>query len=307
MNHLVDAVGERCVQTDTAGRTPSVVTFGTDMTAAPPNPNQVGHAWDAVADGFDQHTTPYSLAFGTQVVDRLSVEPGQHVIDVAAGSGALAIPAARRGADVLAVDIAPRMVDHLRARAAAEGLDRLRTRVGDGEALDVPADSFDLAMSMNGVSLFPDLDGGVAELARVTRPSGTVALVVFGRLPAVEFIAFPLRAFQTTAPEVVVPPPGPLPPFRLAEPGALRRCLQSAGLQEVQVETVTWQFDVPSVDHLLDTFLGSNPIAGQLTAGLGREQFQQARGVLDGMLRERSGGEPGAVLHAEMQIGRGRA
>lgn len=277
------------------------------MTSAPPSPTQVRTAWDAVADGFDRHATPRTLALGEDVVDRLAVGPGQRVLDVAAGSGALALPAARRGAEVLAVDIAPRMVDHLRARADAEGLDRLEARVDDGEALDVPADSFDLAMSMNGVSLFPDLDGGVAELARVTRPSGTVALVVFGPLPTVEFIAFPLQALQATAPDVVVPPPGPLPPFRLAEPGALRRCLESAGLRDVQVDAVTWELEVRSVDDLLDLFLGSNPIAGQLTAGLSREQFQQAREVLDGMLRERSGGAPGGVLRAEMQIGRGRA
>lgn len=265
----------------------------------------VRDAWDAIADRFDRYATPQTMAFGTQVMARLPLGPGVAVLDVAAGSGGLSIPAARTGADVVAVDIAPTMIERLAARGRAEGLTTLQARVGDGTALDVDDDTFDVAVSMNGVSLFPDLEAGLRELVRATRPGGTVLVATFGPVQRAEFIAFWLRALQATAPGAIPTPPDPMPPFRLADPATFRQALVAAGLHDVGVETATWEMAFDSVDHLMDTTLGSNPIAGQLTAGVTDQQLDQARQVLDGMLRERSGGDPGAVLHTEMRIGQG--
>lgn len=265
----------------------------------------VRDAWDAIADRFDRYATPQTMAFGTQVMARLPLGPGVAVLDVAAGSGGLSIPAARTGADVVAVDIAPTMIERLAARGRAEGLTTLQARVGDGTALDVDDDTFDVAVSMNGVSLFPDLEAGLRELVRATRPGGTVLVATFGPVQRAEFIAFWLRALQATAPGAIPTPPDPMPPFRLADPSTFRKALVAAGLHDVGVETATWEMAFDSVDHLMDTTLGSNPIAGQLTAGVTDQQLDQARQVLDGMLRERSGGDPGAVLHTEMRIGQG--
>src|SRR5690606_11409635 len=116
------------------------------------------------------------------------------VLDVAAGSGALSLPAARLGARVLAVDISPGMVERLAARARAEGLANLETRVMDGHALELEDNTFDLAASQFGVMLFPDLPRGLSEMARVTRPGGRVLVVTFGPFEQVEFIGFFIRA-----------------------------------------------------------------------------------------------------------------
>lgn len=276
------------------------------MSTQTPTPTQVRAAWDSIAAGFDRHATPHSMAFGDQVMARLMPGAGTRVIDVAAGSGALSIPAARRGADVLAVDISPVMIERLGMRARAEGLSTLEARVGDGEALDLDDDTFDLAVSMNGVSLFPDLERGLAELVRVTRRGGTVGLVTFGPLSEVEFVAFPLAALRAAAPDTMPAPPDPMPPFRLADAGVLQAALEGLGLQAVTVDTIIWEQAFSSADDLLDMVMSSNPIAGQLTADLRPEQFVQARQVLDGMLRERSSGEAGAVLQATMRLGHGR-
>ena len=86
-----------------------------------PTTDQIRSAWDALAPRFDKFITPeWTLPFGERVLRRVDLRPGVS-LDVACGSGALAIPAARRGADVVAVDIA-RMIERLRARASAEGL-----------------------------------------------------------------------------------------------------------------------------------------------------------------------------------------
>lgn len=267
-------------------------------------PRQIRDAWETIADRFDRYTTPQTITFGERVLSGLDLGPGVSVLDVAAGSGGLSIPAARTGADVVAVDFSPTMIERLLQRAQTEGLTTLSARVGDGQRLDVNDASFDVALSMNGVSLFPDLAGGLREMVRVTRPGGRVMVVTFGPLPRAEFIAFFLGALRATAPEAIPPPNGPMPPFRLADPATFREALVSVGLRDVRIDTATWDMHVDSADHLLDVVLASNPIAGQLAAGLSDSQLRQARQVLDGMLRERSGG-PGADLQAEMRIGLG--
>lgn len=269
-----------------------------------PTTEQIRDAWDSIADEFDQYVTPHTMALGERVLSRLDLGPGVQVLDVAAGSGGLSIPAARSGADVVAVDISPTMIDRLAARARSEGLSTLEARVGDGTALGFDVAEFDAAVSMNGVSLFPDIVAGLREMGRVTRSGGQVLIVTFGPLPQAEFIAFCMGALRATLGEAMPVPPNPLPPFRLADPATLQATLVQAGLHDPRVDTMTWEMPFRSADHLIDMTLAGNPIAGQLTAGLTEDQFAQVRHVLDGMLRERSGGAPGAVLHAEMRIGR---
>lgn len=275
------------------------------MSMQAPSATQIRDAWDTVADGFDRHVTPHTLEIGEHIVSRLDLQPGLRLLDVGAGSGALSIPAARAGAEVLAVDIAPTMIERLGARAEAEGLTTLRAEVGDGTDLDLDDGSFDVAVSLNGVSLFPDLTGGLGEMVRVTRQGGQVLVGTFGPIPNVEFVGFFFGALRAVAPDRLPPPDEPLPPFRLAEPVTLQRALGSVGLQDVTFDVVTWETTFDSVGHFLDVIMSSNPIAGQLTAQLSAEQRDQLEQVLDGMLRERSGGQTGAVLRSQVNIGRG--
>lgn len=274
------------------------------MTVPTPTTTQVRDAWEGIADDFDRHTTPQTLTLGERIVARTAIGRGARVLDVAAGSGALSIPAARAGAEVTAVDIAPTMVERLAARAAAAGL-TLDTAVGDGAALVLDDDSFDVTMSLNGISLFDDLELGLSEAVRVTRPGGQVAIGTFAALPQVEFVAFFLGALRTAADGSLPMPSGPLPPFRLADPDVLAATLRRVGLTGVAVETLSWETPFTSVDHLLACVLGSNPIAGRLLGELDVDQRDRVRAVLDGMLRERSGGATGAVLHNRVHLGRG--
>jgi ubiquinone/menaquinone biosynthesis C-methylase UbiE len=267
---------------------------------------QIRDAWDAVAVGFDEFGTPQTLGLGEEVVGRLGLGPGMRFLDVGTGSGALAIPAARLGAQVVAVDIAPVMIERLRARAAREGLPDLDSRVMDGHALDLKDDTFDVSASQNGVSLFPDLAGGLAELVRVTKPGGRVLIVVFGPPKKVEFFGFFMGALQAAVPGFTPLPTDPPPlPFQVADPDVLRRRLTEAGLTGVTVEAVTWDMRFESVTQFWDWIISSNPIAVQLTADLTAEQTADVRQVLDGMFRERSGGMPGVVLHTGVNVGVG--
>lgn len=273
-----------------------------------PDSEQVRAGWDAIAPGFDEHLTPLNIVHGERVLRRAGLTGGMRFLDVATGSGALAIPAARAGARVVATDISPAMVERLTARARDEGLDDLDARVMDGHALELDDDTFDLATSQHGVSLFGDIDRGLREIVRVTRAGGRVVIIAFGPLPRAEFLTFFLGALRAAVPGFAGPPMDPPPlPFQVADPGVLGAKLTAAGLSDVTVDTVVWDLPIRSADHLWQVVTTSNPIGAQLVAGLDETQVDDARRVLDGMLRERSGGGPDAVLHTGINVGTGTA
>ncbi|GAB3409921.1 class I SAM-dependent methyltransferase [Flindersiella endophytica] len=262
--------------------------------------------WDDIAERYDEYTTPKSLQYGAEILDLLGIGGSMRFLDVAAGSGALSIPAARSGADVLATDLSPVMMERLRARARSEGLTRLETEVMDGLDLKLADDSFDVAASQHGVSLFPEVGRGLAELVRVTKPGGKVVVVAFGAFQKAEFIGFLLSAMQAAVPGFTgLAADAPPPPFQLSDPAVFRARLTEAGLRDVRVDTISCDTPFDSARHLWDMVTSSNPIGADMVAGLTAEQRAEVRHVLDGILRERSGGSPGAVLHLELNIGTG--
>lgn len=112
---------------------------------------------------------------GEEFVAGLGVGPGMRVLDVATGTGNLALPMARRGAEVTGVDIATNLLAQGRERAAGEGL-RVRFDEGDAEALPYRDGEFDLAVSMFGAMFAPRPERVAAELGRVVKAGGKVAM-----------------------------------------------------------------------------------------------------------------------------------
>src|SRR5690349_14232942 len=110
----------------------------------------------------------FSARAAAEFVERLKIRPGMQVLDVACGTGNLAIPAARTGAAVTGIDIAPNLLEQARQRAAAEGLEA-KFEEGDAEQLPYPDGQFDVVMSMFGAMFAPRPERVAAELARVCR------------------------------------------------------------------------------------------------------------------------------------------
>jgi ubiquinone/menaquinone biosynthesis C-methylase UbiE len=107
--------------------------------------------------------------------ERLDVPPGAHLLDVACGSGQLALIAAREGVRVTGVDIAENLIERAQARSTAEGL-RARFQVADAESLPFPDASFDVVVSLIGAMFAPRPLLVARELARVCVPGGTIAM-----------------------------------------------------------------------------------------------------------------------------------
>ena len=146
----------------------------------------------------------YSTQEGEEFVTRLSLRPGMRVLDVACGTGNLAIPAAARGAKVTGLDLAPNLLEQARKRVGAAGLD-VRFDEGDAEALPYADGTFDLVMSMFGAMFAPRPERVAAELARVTKPGGAIAMANWTQQGFTGKV-FALGARYLPPPEGVPPP-----------------------------------------------------------------------------------------------------
>ena len=144
-------------------------------------------------------------SLGPALVEAAGIREGQRVLDVAAGSGNAAIPAARLGAEVVASDLTPELLATGKAAAEAEGV-TLEWREADAEALPFDDDSFDATISCVGVMFAPHHQQSADELVRVTRSGGTIGLLSW---TPDGFIG---RMFAVMKPFAPSPPPGAQPP-----------------------------------------------------------------------------------------------
>ena len=111
----------------------------------------------------------------TQFFERLHVRPGTQLLDVGCGAGQLALIAARAGVQAIGCDIATNWIEKARARAASEGLN-VTFEEGDAEALPYKDGQFDVVASLVGAMFAPRPELVAAELTRVCRPGGTIAM-----------------------------------------------------------------------------------------------------------------------------------
>lgn len=269
--------------------------------------DETRQAWDKVAPGYDEFVTPTYFHLGMEALRRAGLRPGMRLLDVASGSGAVSLAAARLGADVTAIDISPVMVERLKLRARREGLS-LEAHVMDGQALDLEAGSFDMVASEFGVMLFPDLPRGLREMTRVAKPGGRVVVVAFGSPLKIEFFGFFIRAVQAAIPGFTGPPMDPLPlPFQVQDPEKLRSEMAGAGLTDVRVEQTSEEMKYRSGEEFWAWVTNSNPIVpailGQLD--LQPDQIAAIQRRADDLIRERAGGGDMAVLVSPINIGIG--
>lgn len=263
--------------------------------------------WDRIAPGYDEYVTPTHMWLANEGLRRAGLRSGARFLDVAAGSGALSVPAARSGAEVLATDRSAAMLELLQARARSEGLG-IETRVMDGHALDLDDDVFDMAGSQFGVMLFPDMPRGVREMVRVTKPGGRVLLLAYGAPQEIEFLEFFTRAIQAVRSDFHGLPTDPPPlPLQLQDPERLRKEFAAAGLQDVQVETITETTEFATGRSLWDWLVSSNPIVESVLEELGLTDDETSAVVqaLEELVDDRAEVDGTASLTSPVNIGVG--
>ncbi len=224
---------------------------------APPAPGPgsgpIGEMWATAAAGWDEHAVyvdARGAAVTTAMLHRTGPGPGDHVLELACGPGGVGLAASDRvgptGTVVLS-DLVEEMTRIAAARAAAAGADNVEVRVRDLTAVDEPDDAFDVVVCREGLMLAPDPAVALAEMRRVLRPGGRLAVAVWGPRAGNPWLGILFDAV-TAVTGMPVPPPGLPGPFSLADASDLSARLAGAGLEAVRVEEVAEPLDVPTFD-----------------------------------------------------------
>jgi SAM-dependent methyltransferase len=180
------------------------------------------------------------LPLAAELVDSADVGPGDRVLDVACGTGNVALTAHRRGAEVTGVDITPAMLEMARERSATIDAD-VEWREGDATALPFDDDSFDVTLSCLGHMFAEDPEAAGSELLRVTEPGGRVAYISWtleGALTAM------LRALVEYLPS----PPETPPPALWGDPDTVRDRIGDR-VEDLRFETGTNRYSALSPSH----------------------------------------------------------
>jgi ubiquinone/menaquinone biosynthesis C-methylase UbiE len=192
-------------------------------------------AYNAAADAYDAPGNTFWARFGARTVDRLGLRPGMRVLDVCAGSGASAIPAAQAvgpGGRVVAVDLADNLLARLRAKAERLGLPQLEARPGDLLDLDLPESAFDAVICVFGIFFVADMAEGIRQLRARVRPGGQLAITTWG--PRV-FEPANSAFWNAVRAERVDLYKGFNPWDTITAPDSLRALFESAGVADVEI------------------------------------------------------------------------
>lgn len=228
------------------------------MEATSPQFNQLKSAMKTawMAGDFSE-IAKHSAREGAEFVSRLSIQPGARVLDVACGTGNTAIPAAHAGAEVIGVDIATNSLEQARARAEAERV-QAKFQEGDAEELPFRDGEFDVVITMFGAMFAPRPERVAAELLRVCKPGGTIAMANW--TPD----GFVGKSFRTSSKHV--PPPPDVPsPLLWGDENVVRQRFANGSVQKLYAKRQSARFEYPytpkQVVDLFREYFGPTKIA----------------------------------------------
>lgn len=261
-----------------------------------PEPDQQPHRWDDHVVFYEDVFEPLTQRFALAAIEALSLKPRSRVLDSGAGTGGAALELARRGHGVTAIDASLAMARRATARAAAAAL-RVEVLTMDGQNLSLPDGSFDAALSVLGVILFPDAVRGLSELRRTVKRGGRIALVTWTAPEAYELVG-ELRAAAVSVLGSL--PSRPLPAqLRFKDKENFQALFAAAGFPAPEIAEVAGELVAPSPAWLAERLAFAPGMAALL------EGFGAARAEVVTAFRKRleARGSGGVALLARAYVG----
>jgi SAM-dependent methyltransferase len=217
------------------------------------------------AAAYERHLVPAVFdPWAADLVASVDIGPAARVLDIGCGTGIAARHAAGRvGPDggVIGIDVNPAMLDVARERAAASGLP-IGFEAASAERLPFDDGAFDVVLCQQALQFFDDRPAAVAEMSRVLRPGGRLALSTcrsLGHQPGYQVLIDVLTRHVGVDAAAVI-----RSPYALGEREAVRALLGRGGLVDVRLRIAVWPARFPSADDLLAAETMSSPLAGLL-------------------------------------------
>jgi ubiquinone/menaquinone biosynthesis C-methylase UbiE len=255
--------------------------------------------WDEMASGWEERREWLLETTGVineWILDRVDPQPGQTILDIAAGTGDLGFGAAERVGDeggVICTDFAPEMIEAARRNGQARGLENVEYRVLDAEKMDLRDDSVDGVVSRWSYMLMADPAAALSETRRVLRDGGTLGFVVWQTPDRNPWAAMP---GMTLVQRGHMPPPEPGAPgiFALGEQDRLREVVTGAGFDDPEIKELTFVWSY-AADDLWDTLTKlAGPLAKVINA-LPEDEKAATRSAIEESLEQYRDGDELAV------------
>ncbi len=225
--------------------------------------------WESAAAGWERRADRMretGMGVSARMIDQLGLQPGQDVLELAAGpgdTGFLAAELIKPGGTLICSDGTDAMLEIARERARRLGIDNVEFKRIQLEWIDLPTASVDAILCRWGVMLIVDPAAALQESRRVLRPGGRIALAVWDRSADNPWATIPGRALVELG---HTSPPDPNAPgmFALSAPGRLAEVMQMAGFVEVHIETVELEREYEDVDRFLAETLDLSPVFSEI-------------------------------------------
>ena len=200
--------------------------------------------WTARVESFARDAAPRTKPFAVALVELEPPPLGGRVLDVATGTGLVAVEAANRvgpTGTVLATDFIPEWEPHVAAAAADAGVTNVAFATMPAESLAVPDASFDVVYCQFGLMFMPDPIGALQEMLRVLRPGGRLGIAVWSVPEKVGVFLISRIVAPALPPAEGEPPPSPM---GMGAPGMVEQLVTAAGFQDVAVHPVTRHYEI---------------------------------------------------------------
>jgi SAM-dependent methyltransferase len=250
-----------------------------------------GDLWVAEMDRLDRMLGPML----GDLVAALDPQPGERVLDVGCGTGALSWAVAEHvgpGGTVVGVDLSPQMLELARTRGSSESA---RFVQADAQTTTVEGEPFDAWTSRFGVMFFDDPPAAFARLTSALRPGGRVAFACWQELAANEWLLVPALAALEHVPAPNLPDGDRPGPFSLADPQRLRTLLAGAGLTDLALTPLQRRLPLGRSAEDATTYLMHTEMARTLVAGADEATVARVREAVVTALGKHSG-DDGVVL-----------